>query len=216
MRKKSRRTGSVYCWEVINTRPGQAGSATATPRVPPLSPWVWASHRSHPKICIQESLVGLKSSPWASLCVCLGPSKSNIPPDLCAPGSLCTPRQTGIFSGVCSHSRKNSQMGITLPRGTGWMSFIYNAGQNEELLSAALLLSSLSTRSCDFLVSALLCSEFGDRNVRSVVLDTNGSFPEATQILSNHQNVRSKTCQGFCISSKWFCHHPNPNLLHHF
>lgn len=27
-------------------------------------------------------------------------------------------------------------MGITLPRGTGWMSFIYNAGQHEELLSA--------------------------------------------------------------------------------
>lgn len=135
-------------------------------------------------------------------CVCLGPSKSNIAPDLCAPGSLCTPRQTGIFSGVCSHSRKNSQMGITLPCGTGWMSFIYNAGQNEELLSAALLLSSLSTRSCDFLVSALLCSEFGDRNVRSVVLDTNGSFPEVTQILSDHQNVRSKTCQRFCISSK--------------
>lgn len=29
-------------------------------------------------------------------------------------------------------------MGITLPRGTGWMSFISNAGQHQELLSAAL------------------------------------------------------------------------------
>lgn len=112
--------------------------------------------QSHPK-----TLLCPKSSPWASFCVCLGPSKSNIAPDLCAPGSLCTPRQTGIFSGVCSHSRKNSQMGITLPRGTGCVSFIYNAGQHQELLSAALSWGVLPSWdwSCDFLVSAQLGAE---------------------------------------------------------
>lgn len=197
MRKKSRRTGSVYCCEVINTQPGQAGSATATQRVPPL--WVWASHWCHPKSISQESTVGVKSSPWASLCVCLGPSKSNIPPDLCAPGSLCTPRQTGIFSGVCSHSRKSSQMGITLPRGTGCMSFIYNAGQHEELLSAALLLrTSPSTFWFQHCCAVGLVTEM----FWSVVLDANGSFPEVTQIPPGHQNVRSKTCQEFCISRR--------------
>lgn len=129
MRKKSRRTGSVYCCEVINTRPGQAGSATATQRVPPpLSPGCGHPADPTPKTASRRELLSLNHL-HGHLSVCLGPSQSNIPADLCAPGSLCTPRQTGIFSGVCSHSRKNSQMGITLPHGTGWMSFIYNAGQ---------------------------------------------------------------------------------------
>lgn len=43
-------------------------------------------------------------------------SKTNSTPDLCAPGVLCAQRQAGIFSEVCSRSRKNSQMGITLTR----------------------------------------------------------------------------------------------------
>lgn len=139
MRKKSRRTGSVCCCEVINTRPGLAGQCWQChchPTGATVPTRAGASHRSHPRNNTQESLVLLESSPWASLCVCLGSSHSNSPSDLLALGSLCTPRQTGIFSGVCSHSRKNSQMGITLPRGTGWVSFIYNAGQCDELLSA--------------------------------------------------------------------------------
>lgn len=132
MRKKSRRTGSVYCCEVINARPGRAALAVPPPpngyRHRPRG--VWASHpHPTPKPASRTALCSLNISTaygHRGVCVCLGPSKSNIPPDLCARGSLCTPRQTGIFSGVCSHSRKNSQMGITLPRGTGWMSFIYN------------------------------------------------------------------------------------------
>lgn len=116
--------------------------------------------------------------------ISLCPSQSNIPADLCAPGSLCTPRQTGIFSGVCSHSRKNSQMGITLPswHGAG-LSFIYNSGQREELLSAALLPSSPSTGSgvVTFFWFQHCCAVgFDDRKVCSVVLDVNGGDSDST------------------------------------
>lgn len=75
-------------------------------------------------------------------CVFLGPFKSNIAIDLCAPGSLCTQRQTGIFSRVCSRSRKNSQMGIILTLYISWMLLIHNAAQNELPSSPTVAVSS--------------------------------------------------------------------------
>lgn len=129
MRKKSRRTGSVCCCEVINTRPGPGWRCHCHPTGTATVPGALGILQLPPQKQRPGQLFSSLNHRRGHLCVCLGPSKSNIPADLCPPGSLCTPRQTGIFSGVCSHSRKNSQMGITLPRGTGWMSFIYNAGQ---------------------------------------------------------------------------------------
>lgn len=91
--------------------------------------WRWRSHghrAGHGAVLVLSVPGVLRASPGSGEGAAAVPvqpsvcnsrsSQSNSTPDLCAPGVLCTQRQAGIFSGVCSHSRKNSQMGITLTR----------------------------------------------------------------------------------------------------
>lgn len=150
MRKKSRRTGSVYCCEVINTAAWRGSAGAARRWRCPLPPRrLRASPGADASACRGGHSAGF---PWNNLqcllyrstgfflmlctvyrhpCVFPGPFKSNIAIDLCAPGSLCTQRQTGIFSRVCSRSRKNSQMGIILTLYISWTLLTHNAAQNE-------------------------------------------------------------------------------------
>lgn len=149
MRKKSRRTGSVYCCEVINAAawPGSAGgtrrwqSPLPPNRLPCTLPGTGVRRAAEAPVTSpkwrtvlapeEHRFLWIVYAAYGHQCLCLGPSKSNISTDLCAPGSLCTWRQTGIFTGVCSHSGKNSQMGIILTQHTSWMFFIYNTSQHE-------------------------------------------------------------------------------------